>query len=65
MPAYILGHEDGRWIAGPLLWGLWVTLKISAAGFLLDAAPALIRFGDPFVDSDDAYRLHISIGPEL
>jgi polar amino acid transport system permease protein len=42
VPRYLLTHVDGQWIAGPLLSGLVVTLKITAISLLLATAIGLL-----------------------
>ncbi len=42
IPKYIYTFDHGRFIAGPLITGLGVTLKVSAAGLLLSSTFGLI-----------------------
>ncbi|HQB30745.1 MAG TPA: amino acid ABC transporter permease [Syntrophales bacterium] len=42
VPRYLLSLEDGRWIAGPLLRGLLVTLEITAVSLLCAFAVGLV-----------------------
>jgi polar amino acid transport system permease protein len=42
VPRYLLTHVDGQWIAGPLLSGLAVTLKITAISLVLATAIGLL-----------------------
>jgi len=53
VPRYLLAVEHGRFIAGPLLKGLWVTVQITAAGMILaltvGIVTALFRLSDALV----------------
>ncbi len=53
VPRYLWVFEQGRWVAGPLLKGLWVTLQITAAGMILaltiGVVTALFRLSDAVV----------------
>ena len=42
VPQYLLTHEDGRWLAGPLIDGLMVTFEITGAGLVLAFSFGLI-----------------------
>jgi polar amino acid transport system permease protein len=53
VPQYILTHEDGRWVAGPLIDGLMVTFEITGASLVLAFSfgliSALCRLSDSYV----------------
>jgi len=53
VPQYILTHEDGRWLAGPLIEGLLVTFEITGASLALAFAfgliSALCRLSDSYL----------------
>jgi len=53
VPQYFLTHEDGRWLAGPLIDGLIVTFEITAAGLVLAFAfglsSALCRLSESYL----------------
>jgi polar amino acid transport system permease protein len=53
VPQYILTHEDGRWVAGPLIDGLMVTLEITGASLVLAFSfgliSALCRLSDSYM----------------
>ena len=53
VPQYLLTHEDGRWITGPLIDGLMVTFEITAASlvlaFIFGLTSALGRLSDSYV----------------
>lgn len=42
VPQYLLAFSDGRWVAGPLLTGLWVTIQVSALSLVLSSLFGLI-----------------------
>ncbi len=42
VPRYIYTVVDGQWVAGPLLRGLWITLKITAVSLVLATAFGLV-----------------------
>jgi polar amino acid transport system permease protein len=53
VPQYLLTHEDGRWITGPLIDGLMVTFEITGASlvlaFIFGLTSALGRLSDSYV----------------
>lgn len=53
VPRYLLAMEEGRWVAGPLLRGLGVTLYVSAMSlvlcFFFGLVTALFRLSNSFV----------------
>ena len=53
VPQYILTHEDGRWLAGPLIDGLMVTFEITGVSLVLAFAfgliSALCRLSDSYL----------------
>jgi polar amino acid transport system permease protein len=53
VPQYLLTHEDGQWITGPLIDGLMVTFEITAASlvlaFIFGLTSALGRLSDSYV----------------
>lgn len=53
VPQYLLSHEDGKWLKGPLIDGLIVTFEITAASLLLafsfGLTSALCRLSDSYV----------------
>ncbi len=53
MPRYLFSLEEGRFTAGPLLKGLWVTLYVSAMSlvlcFIFGLVSALFRLSQSFV----------------
>lgn len=55
IPEFIFKYDDGQFIPGPLLQGLWVTLKISAISFVLTfaigLATAILRLSNSFVSN--------------
>jgi len=61
VPQYILSFENGDFVAGPLLLGLMVTLRISAVSlvlsFVLGLVTALFRLSNSF--------LARSVGPRI
>jgi len=62
IPEFIFKYDDGQFIPGPLLQGLWVTLKISAISFVLTfaigLATAILRLSNSFV-SNSLSRLYL------
>ena len=53
VPQYILNHEDGRWLAGPLIDGLMVTFEITGVSLVLAFSfgliSALCRLSDSYM----------------
>ena len=53
VPQYLVTVDQGRWTAGPLLQGLWVTLKITGVSlvlaFAIGLATAFIRLGGSYL----------------
>ena len=53
VPQYLLSHEDGKWLAGPLLDGLMVTFEITGASLILAFSfgllTALCRLSDSYL----------------
>jgi len=53
VPQYILTHEDGRWLAGPLIDGLMVTFEITGVSLVLAFSfgliSALCRLSDSYL----------------
>jgi polar amino acid transport system permease protein len=53
VPQYLLSHEDGKWLAGPLIDGLMVTFEITGASLVLAFSfgliSALCRLSDSYL----------------
>ncbi len=53
VPQYLLTHEDGRWLAGPLIDGLMVTFEITGVSLVLAFSfgliTALCRLSDSYL----------------
>lgn len=53
IPKYLFTVQDGQWVAGPLLEGLWVTLKITGVSlvlaFIIGLTTAFLRLSQSII----------------